>query len=202
MKVASFYRYLDIDEPETLRNALQAQCEQRQLLGTILVAGEGVNGAIAGTESALQSILSWIEDRLSLPDSIDARWSESGEAPFRRMRVKVKREIVTLGRPDIRPQQKTGVHVHPQYWNALIEDPDILVVDTRNRYEIEVGSFPCAVDPGTDNFGQFNEFASRLAETCRDQPVAMFCTGGIRCEKATALLLELGFAKNEANSLS
>ncbi len=109
------------------------------------------------------------------------------------MRVRVKKEIVTLGRPDILPHRKTGTYVPPDEWNALIENPDVLVIDTRNHYEVEVGSFPRAIDPGTDSFRQFPEFAKQLAERSRDRPLAMFCTGGIRCEKATALMLELGF---------
>ena len=109
------------------------------------------------------------------------------------MRVRVKKEIVTLGRPDIRPHEGTGEYVPPGEWNALIEDPDVVVVDTRNHYEVEVGTFPRAIDPGTDSFREFTRFAAELAETSKDRPLAMFCTGGIRCEKATALMLELGF---------
>jgi UPF0176 protein len=109
------------------------------------------------------------------------------------MRVRVKKEIVTLGRPDILPHRKTGTYVPPEEWNDLIENPDVLVIDTRNHYEVEVGTFPRALDPGTDSFRQFPEFAKQLAEASRDRPLAMFCTGGIRCEKATALMLELGF---------
>jgi UPF0176 protein len=109
------------------------------------------------------------------------------------MRVRVKKEIVTLGRPDILPHRKTGEYVSPEKWNALIRDPNVLVIDTRNHYEVEVGTFPRAIDPDTDSFRQFPAFAEKLAETSRNRPVAMFCTGGIRCEKATALMLELGF---------
>jgi UPF0176 protein len=109
------------------------------------------------------------------------------------MRVKVKNEIVTLGRPDIRPQQHTGTHVSPAEWNRLIERPNTLLIDTRNHYEIEVGTFPGAIDPRTDSFRQFPQFAQALAANDRDRPVAMFCTGGIRCEKASALMQELGF---------
>jgi UPF0176 protein len=109
------------------------------------------------------------------------------------MRVRLKNEIVTLGRPDIRPYRSTGRHVSPKEWNEIIENPETLVIDTRNHYEIEVGTFPNAVDPGTDSFRQFPKFAEQLAEADKDRPLAMFCTGGIRCEKATALMLELGF---------
>ena len=195
MNVVSFYRFTDIDHPDQLRNSLQALCEQRGLLGTVLIAGEGVNGTLAGGAADVQAVFDWLRDTLCLDPPLDGRWTKADAAPFRRMRVKVKKEIVTLGRPDIRPQNKTGRHVSPQEWNALLEKPGTLVIDTRNHYEVEVGTFPHAVDPGTDSFRQFPDFAAKLAETDRDRPLAMFCTGGIRCEKATALMLELGFSE-------
>ena len=193
MKVASFYRFLDLTDVRAFHDELQAFCDARKLLGTILVAGEGFNGTICGPEEAILEVFGWIEQRLGLETPIEARWSDSAEAPFRRMRVRIKKEIVTLGRPDILPHKKTGTYVPPEEWNALIENPDVLVVDTRNHYEVEVGTFPRALDPGTDSFRQFPEFAKQLADTSKDRPLAMFCTGGIRCEKATALMLELGF---------
>lgn len=193
MKVASFYRFLDVGDPASFRAGLEARCRELGLLGTVLVASEGVNGTLAGDDAAIRDVLAWIEGALSLDVPIDARWTDASEAPFRRMRVRLKKEIVTLGRPDIRPHQGTGTYVRPEDWNALIADPDVLVIDTRNHYEVEVGTFPNAVDPGTDSFRQFPAFAAELATTARDRPVAMFCTGGIRCEKASALMLELGF---------
>lgn len=195
MKVASFYRFLEIQGPPAFCDELHALCKKLELLGTILVAIEGFNGTIAGNRQSIQTVFAWIEGRLSLREPIDARWTESDEAPFRHMRVREKKEIVTLGRPDILPHEKTGTHVRPQQWNRLIKDPNVLVIDTRNHYEVEVGSFPRAIDPGTDSFRQFPDFAKELAETSRDRPLAMFCTGGIRCEKATALMIELGFAE-------
>jgi UPF0176 protein len=193
MKVASFYRFLDLSDPKPFRGGLQSYCDQQGVLGTILVAAEGFNGTICGPRGAILEVFDWIERRLALDTPIEARWTDASEAPFRRMRVRVKKEIVTLGRPDILPHTQTGTYVPPQEWNALIENPEVLVIDTRNHYEVEVGSFPRAVDPGTDSFRQFPAFAEQLAETSRDRPLAMFCTGGIRCEKATALMLELGF---------
>jgi len=193
MKVASFYRFLDLGDAESFCDELQALCEQQRLLGTILVATEGFNGTVAGDEGTILAVFGWIKERLLLDTPIDARWTDAGEAPFRRMRVRLKQEIVTLGRPDIRPHEQTGRYVPPEMWNALIEDPNVLVIDTRNHYEVEVGTFPRAIDPETDSFRQFPDFAKKLAETSKDRPLAMFCTGGIRCEKATALMLELGF---------
>ncbi len=193
MKVVSFYRFLNLADPEVFQEELQAQCEEEGLLGTVLVAGEGFNGTLAGSENSVRDVLAWIEQHLSLKSGIHGRWTDADSAPFRRMRVRVKKEIVMLGRPDILPHQKSGIHIAPDKWNDLIDDPNVLVIDTRNHYEVEVGTFPRSIDPGTDSFRQFPEFAKELADSSRDRPLAMFCTGGIRCEKATALMLELGF---------
>lgn len=193
MNVVSFYRFTDVVDPEKLRGRLQVLCEKERLLGTVLLAHEGVNGTLAGSASAVRRVFGWLEEALSLSSPIEGRWTDADEAPFRRMRVKVKREIVTLGRPDIRPDKLTGKHVGVDEWNELISDPDTLVIDTRNRYEFEVGTFSNAVDPETDSFREFPQYARQLADAESGRTVAMFCTGGIRCEKASALMLELGF---------
>ena len=195
MNVVSFYRFTDVDDPAAVRGRLQVQCDKGALLGTILVAEEGVNGTLAGEAQAIRDVLAWLEERLGLDEPIEGRWTEATEAPFRRMRVRVKNEIVTLGRPDIRPDKLTGRHVGVEEWNRLISDPDTLVIDTRNGYEFEVGTFRNAVDPATDSFREFPEYAEKLAQSDPDRPLAMFCTGGIRCEKATALMMELGFSE-------
>ncbi len=193
MKVAAFYRFLDVADPASLRDDLLAECREQGLLGTVLVAAEGVNGTLAGSEAGLQAVLGWLGRRLGVDAPLEGRWTDASEAPFRKLRVRLKKEIVTLGRPDLRPHERVGEYVAPADWNALIENPDVLVVDTRNHYEYEVGTFPRALDPGTDSFREFPDYAARLAAEGTDRPVAMFCTGGIRCEKATALMLELGF---------
>jgi UPF0176 protein len=193
MKVVSLYRFLHLEDPESFRDQLKDICVAEGLLGTVLVAGEGFNGTLAGSEKAVRVVMDWIRAYCGISEELDARWTDADEAPFRKMRVKVKREIVTLGRPDILPHEKTGEHVDVERWNELIADPDVLVIDTRNHYEIEVGTFPGAIDPGNDSFREFPEFAKELAEQSTERPLAMFCTGGIRCEKATALMLELGF---------
>jgi UPF0176 protein len=144
--------------------------------------------------AAIKAVFSWLEHELDLHVALEGRWTKAGQPPFRRMKVRVKKEIVTLGRADIRPGQGTGKHVPPQQWNALIDDPRTLVIDTRNHYEVEVGTFPRAMDPGTDSFRQFPAFAERLSGIEKDRTIAMFCTGGIRCEKASALLQSMGFA--------
>jgi UPF0176 protein len=194
MKVVSFYRFTDIKDPTALQKALKVQCVSNELLGTVLVASEGVNGSLTGGDKALRAVLTWLENELQLTESLEGRWNDVAEAPFRRMRVKVKKEIVTLGRADIRPDRRSGKHVDAEQWNELITDPHTLVIDTRNHYEYEVGTFPNAIDPGTDSFREFPDFAENLADADKDRPLAMFCTGGIRCEKATALMLELGFS--------
>ena len=193
MHVVSFYRFLDLPDPKAHGESLLALCNEKGLLGTILVASEGVNGTLAGSREAVEAIFVWLRNALALDTPIEARWTDTAEAPFRRMRVRIKKEIVTLGRPDIKPQRWTGRHVPPDEWNELIDNPDTLVIDTRNHYEVEIGTFPNAVDPGTDSFREFPKFAEQLARAGKDRPVAMFCTGGIRCEKAAALMLELGF---------
>jgi UPF0176 protein len=193
MKVVSLYRFLDLKDPESFKDQLNAICVEQGLLGTMLVATEGFNGTLAGGEAAVRTVMNWIREQLDIKEELDARWTDADEAPFRRMRVKVKKEIVTLGRPDILPHKGTGEHVDAKRWNELISNPDVVVIDTRNHYEFEVGTFPGALDPGNDSFREFPEFAKKLAEQSTDRPLAMFCTGGIRCEKATALMLELGF---------
>ena len=191
--VASFYRFTDIADPGLLRDRLQIECESLSLLGTILVAAEGVNGTLTGAKDSIAALLKAIESAIDTAEPLQPRWTLASEAPFRRMKVRVKKEIVTLGRPDIRPQSGTGRHVSHEEWNRLIRDPETLVIDTRNRYEIEVGTFPAAVDPATDSFREFPEFVATLEENDKARPVAMFCTGGIRCEKASALMQDMGF---------
>jgi UPF0176 protein len=193
MNVVSFYRFVDIGDPAALCSELQPFCRQRGLLGTILVAGEGVNGTLVGQGAAVQAVLDRLQALLGLDVPIEARWTDAVTAPLRRLKVRHKTEIVALGRPDIRPQRKTGRHVPPRDWNRLIDNPDTLVIDTRNHYEIEAGTFPHAIDPGTDSFRRFPDFAAQLPPDDRQRQVAMFCTGGIRCEKASALFLEMGF---------
>lgn len=195
MKVVSFYQFLDLPDPASLQLRLQSVCEQHGLLGTILLAEEGFNGTLAGSEKAVRAVFDFLHQELSLTIPIDARWTSAAAAPFRRMRVKQKKEIVTLGRSEIAPHKATGKHVSAEEWNRLIASPKTLVIDTRNHYEVEVGTFPGSVDPGTDSFREFPAFAEALARKGTDRPLAMFCTGGIRCEKATALMLDLGFSE-------
>ncbi len=193
MKVVSLYRFLDLEDTQSFRDELQALCDAQGLKGTMLVAHEGFNGSLAGDEANIRVVLGWLREQVGADDELDGRWNDVSEPPFRKMRVRIKKEIVTLGRPDILPHKGTGEHVDAKRWNELIADPNVVVIDTRNHYEIEVGTFPGAIDPGNDSFREFPEFAKELADESTDRPLAMFCTGGIRCEKATALMQELGF---------
>jgi len=195
VKVVSFYQFLDLADPASLQPRLQSLCEQHGLRGTVLLAEEGFNGTLAGDASDVQAIFDFLQDELSLSEPIDGRWTDADEAPFRRMKIKHKKEIVTLGRPDIAPHRLTGKHVSAEEWNHLLDSPDTLVIDTRNHYEFELGTFPGSVDPENDSFREFPEFAEKLAKEGTERPLAMFCTGGIRCEKATALMLEMGFTE-------
>ncbi|HZW58826.1 MAG TPA: rhodanese-like domain-containing protein [Woeseiaceae bacterium] len=195
VNVVSFYRFVDIEAPTTLRDPLLALCGRQALRGTILLATEGYNGTLAGSRAGIDAVFAWLRARLHPDAAVAGRRTHAAAAPFQRMKVRVKPEIVSLGRPDIRPQAGTGLHVPPARWHALLDDPATLLIDTRNRYEVALGTFPRALDPGTDSFRQFPQFAASLRDADRERPVAMFCTGGIRCEKASALLRDQGFRR-------
>lgn len=187
--VAALYRFTPLCDPGSLRAPLLAACEALGIKGTLLLAREGINGTIAGTDNALASVLGHIR---ALPGcgGLDVKYSSAPEMPFHRMKVRLKREIVTMGQPDIDPTLSAGHYVDPHDWNALITDPDTVLIDTRNDYEVAVGTFAGAVDPQTPSFRDFpawfREHRDELLEG--KKRVAMFCTGGIRCEKSTALL--------------
>jgi UPF0176 protein len=191
--VAALYHFTPFPDPEALRAPLLAACEAHGIKGTLLLAREGINGTIAGEAEALQAVLAHIR---ALPgcDGLDVKFSPAPEMPFHRIKVRVKREIVTMGEPDIDPTLSAGHYVDPHDWNALIADPDTLVIDTRNDYEVAVGTFRGAVDPQTPTFRDFPAwFREHRDELLGGKTkVAMFCTGGIRCEKSTAFLRSEG----------
>ena len=193
--ISSFYHFIEIQNVEDIRDGLLDFCVNSNLLGTILVSNEGFNGTIAGEKLDILGAFSFLEDRLKLNLSISnkARWNATKTPPFRRMRVKIKKEIVALGREDLRPFNKAGKSIEPKDWNKLIKNPEVILIDTRNKYEIDIGSFPNAINPGTDSFREFPSFVDELNEIDKKQPIAMFCTGGIRCEKAAAYMLEMGY---------
>jgi len=192
--IAALYHFTRFEDPASLRPGLLACVEQNEVRGTLLLASEGINGTVAGSDAGIYAVLDYIRD---LPGCADLEWKESRatEMPFHRTKVRLKKEIVTMGQPDLDPLDGVGTYVDPQDWNALISDPDTIVIDTRNDYEVQIGTFEGAIDPETKSFREFPDwFRARRAEfeaEGRTPKIAMFCTGGIRCEKSTA------FVKNE-----
>lgn len=195
VSVAALYRFTRFENCEDLCAKLQSLCEEQGIRGTLLLASEGVNGTIAGAHDRIAHVVGRIR---ALPDcaELDVKLSTAASMPFERMKVRVKAEIVTMGEPGIDPRAAAGTYVAPQDWNALIADPDTIVIDTRNDYEVAIGSFERAIDPATRSFrefpGWFRDKREELLGTGRQPRVAMFCTGGIRCEKSTAFLKEEG----------
>ncbi len=185
--VAALYRFARFDDPAALRTPLLAVCTVHGIRGTLLLAREGINGTIAGDDAGLAAVLAHIR---TLPDcaEIEIKYSNAEAMPFHRMKVRLKREIVTMGQPDIDPVRGVGHYVAPADWNALIDQPDTIVIDTRNDYEVQVGSFAGAIDPATKSFSEFPDWFRAHRDELADKKIAMFCTGGIRCEKATAFL--------------
>jgi UPF0176 protein len=190
--VATFYKFFDFSDYQDRQAALLDCCQINRIKGTILLASEGINGTIAGTRSNIDRILSFLKSDPRLAD-LTHRESLCEEPPFERMKVKLKGEIVTLGLPEVNPNEQVGTYVTPQEWNDLIRDPDVLVIDTRNQYEVEIGTFKNAVNPNTHSFREFPDYIENHLNPEKHKKVAMFCTGGIRCEKASSLLLKQGF---------
>jgi UPF0176 protein len=192
--VAALYRFARFPDPAALRPGLLALCQANGVKGSLLLAAEGINGTIAGPRAGIDAVLAGIR---ALPGCADLDWKEStAEAmPFGRMKVKLKREIVTMGQPGVDPLAGVGRYVAPGDWNALIADPDTVVIDTRNEYEVAIGSFQGAVDPATRAFGEFPGWWQANRDRFAGKRVAMFCTGGIRCEKATNYLLGQGLTE-------
>jgi UPF0176 protein len=190
--VAAFYQFAELEDYETLRDPLQQRCEDLGLLGTILLAREGINGTVAGPERGVLRLLERLREDPRLA-GLEAKTAWAREAPFYRMKVRLKKEIVSLGVPGVDPRQDVGEYVAPEDWNALIRREDVRLVDTRNDYEVHLGSFQGAEDPETRSFREFPAWVAEHLDPERDEHVAMFCTGGIRCEKSTAYLKSLGF---------
>ncbi len=193
---AAFYKFVDLPDFADRRAPLQALCEQHSVKGLILLACEGINSTIAGQAEGVHAVLAYLRSDPLLAD-LQHKESWSERAPFYRMKVRLKKEIVTLGVPGISPIHRAGIYVKPADWNALIADPEVVVVDTRNDYEVEIGTFSYAVNPNIRSFSELPrwvEDAERLGKAVGKKPkVAMFCTGGIRCEKSTALMKSLGY---------
>jgi UPF0176 protein len=191
LTVAALYKFTRFEDPDTLRVPLIAVCEAHGVRGSLLIATEGINGTIAGTREGIDAVLAHIR---ALPGCADLEWKEStaNEMPFGRMKVRLKREIVTMGVPGTDPRDIVGTYVEPQDWNDLIVAPDVAVIDTRNDYETAIGTFEGAVDPGTESFRDFPAWWEANRDRFHNKRIAMFCTGGIRCEKSTAYLKAQG----------
>ncbi|HIK80385.1 MAG TPA: rhodanese-related sulfurtransferase [Porticoccaceae bacterium] len=188
----ALYKFVSLPDFEDLQTPLQTLMSDCNVFGTLLLAAEGINGTISGLPDDVQSVLAWLEQQPEL-SNIDQKNSYHSEIPFYRTKVKLKKEIVTMGVEGIDPKQVVGTYVKPADWNALISDPDVVVVDTRNDYEVEIGTFKNAIDPQTKTFRDFPAWAKKNLDKEKHKKVAMFCTGGIRCEKSTAYMKEQGF---------
>jgi UPF0176 protein len=198
LKVAALYQFVALPDFRSLREPLRALCESLAIKGTILLAHEGINGTVAGTDEAVDALITELHDGALFGgrlDNLELKYSTAPVMPFRRMKVRLKKEIVTLGDRATDPTKAVGTYVDAADWNALIADSDTLVIDTRNDFEVGMGTFDGAVNPKLSRFGEFRDFAARELDAAKHRRIAMFCTGGIRCEKASAYLLARGFAE-------
>jgi len=192
--VAALYHFVEITDASALKPPLLALCKQGGVKGTLLLASEGINGTIAGPEEAVRAVIDWLRsDPRFATLRVTESWSH--EPAFYRMKVRLKKEIVTMGMPAVDPTQQVGTYVKPEDWNALISQPDVVLIDTRNSYETGIGTFSGAIDPNIETFRDFPEWIRQSDAIHADAKVAMFCTGGIRCEKATSFLLQEGVSE-------
>lgn len=188
----ALYKFVSLPDFEALREPLHQVMVDNQVLGTLLLAQEGINGTISGLPADVESVLDWL-DKIPELSNIAQKLSYHSEIPFYRTKVKLKKEIVTMGVEGIDPKQVVGTYVKPEEWNDLLSDPDVVLVDTRNDYEVEIGTFKNAIDPQTKSFRDFPEWAEQNLDSKKHKKIAMFCTGGIRCEKSTAYMKQQGF---------
>ena len=192
----AFYQFVSLENIDQLQTFILKFCKKNNIKGTILLAAEGINGTISGKKNNIHEFLEFIKTDPFLNDSfknLEHKESWASKNPFYRMKVRLKKEIVTLGIDGVSPAKKVGQYVNPEDWNALIEDPDTIVIDTRNNYEVDIGSFKNSINPQTESFREFPTFVEKNLKDNKQKKVAMFCTGGIRCEKATSLMLKKGF---------
>ncbi|MCH8543013.1 MAG: rhodanese-related sulfurtransferase [Alcanivorax sp.] len=190
--VAALYKFVRLDNYQALQQPLLDTMLRLEVRGTLLLAAEGINGTVSGTRAAVDALLDWLAQDPNL-GAIEHKESYVDAHPFLRTKVKLKREIVTMGVEGIDPRHVVGTYVAPEDWNALISDPEVLLIDTRNDYEVAVGTFRGAVNPETTSFREFPDYVREHLDPAQHRKVAMFCTGGIRCEKSTAYLKEQGF---------
>ena len=192
--VAALYKFVEIDDLLSLQSNLYEICEKNNIMGTILIANEGINGTISGKNNEINQTISLLKSDKRFAN-IEIKYSSTDKQPFHRMKVRLKKEIVTIGLPEINPNKKVGTYVKPDDWNDLISDPNVIVIDTRNKYETKIGSFQNALDPETSSFREFPDWVKKFKSSKENanKKIAMFCTGGIRCEKASSLMKEEGF---------
>ena len=190
--VAALYHFAALPDFAELREPLREVSVKAGIRGTLLLASEGINGTIAGTRAGIDTVLAYLRSDPRFA-ALEHKESSAAEMPFGKLKIKLKQEIVTMGVPGIDPAKLVGTYVDPQQWNTLLQQPDVLVIDTRNEYEVKVGTFENAISPQTQSFREFPGYVERELRGQEQRPIAMFCTGGIRCEKATAYLREQGF---------
>jgi UPF0176 protein len=195
-KVAALYQFVPLPDFREIKEPLHRLCLDLGIRGTLLLAHEGINGTVAGTEEGIDALMAELragplfQGRV---DNLELKFSSASEMPFKRMKVRLKKEIVTLGEPQTDPLRRVGTYVSPAEWNRLLEEPGIVLLDTRNDFEVEIGTFEGAVDPRIKRFSEFKDFVRNELDPKQHRKVAMFCTGGIRCEKASAYMLNQGF---------
>ena len=193
--IAALYKFASLHSIDGWQQSFKDICAENNLFGTILIAPEGINGTIAGSHQNIEKFVAWLYEYPEFKQT-EIKYSEENNCPFHRMKVRLKREIVTMGEPHINPSETKGIYVKPQDWNELISSPDVLVVDTRNDYEVAIGKFSKAIDPNTTSFREFPKWADDFASKQKHKKptkIAMYCTGGIRCEKSTAYMKNIGF---------
>ena len=190
--IAALYLFIPVADPAELKQKFLQELSPLQLCGTLLIAPEGINGTLAGSELAIQELLISLNKNTGLSQK-DVKFSYSEEKPFNRFEIRLKREIVTFNQPHVNPNLRVGTYIEPDQWNTLIEDPDVTVIDTRNKYETLIGTFKNAIDPKIDSFTEFSDYVRENLDPKKHKKIAMFCTGGIRCEKASSFMLAEGF---------
>jgi UPF0176 protein len=193
---AALYKFVSLPDYKSLQAPILDACLSNNIKGTLLLAEEGINGTIAGLPQDIHNLLHFLRSDARFENrfaDLEHKESFASEHPFYRMKVKLKKEIVTLGVPGVSPTNKVGTYVKPEDWNALISDPDVILIDTRNDYEVDIGTFKGAIDPKTTTFREFPEYVAEHFDKTKHKKVAMFCTGGIRCEKASSYMMDQGF---------
>ncbi|MCG7392696.1 rhodanese-related sulfurtransferase [Microvirga sp. ACRRW] len=195
-KVAALYQFVSLPDFREIRDPLHTLCSDLGIKGTLLLAEEGINGTVAGTAEGVDALIAELRQGALFHgrlDNLELKFSTAAEMPFGKMKVRLKKEIVTLGDPQTDPTRQVGTYVSATEWNTLIESPDVILLDTRNDFEVEMGTFEGAVDPRIKKFSEFKEFVEKELDPSKHRRVAMFCTGGIRCEKASSYMLGQGF---------